>query len=123
LLRSGPAGVLLLIALEVLVFSIWTQRISPTGEVTFLSARAITSLLEATTIYAFLALAETPVMIAGGIDLSVGSTLAIGQCVCAALITADPAWRARGAPGLPGWAGVFGGVSAGGLFGRRGAAS
>ena len=116
-LRSGPGGVLLLLAIEVVVFSVWTQRISPTGEVTFLTARAITSLLEATTIYAFLALAETPVMIAGGIDLSVGSTLALGQCVCAALITTDTVWRARGFPGLPGWVGVCGGVATGALFG------
>jgi ribose/xylose/arabinose/galactoside ABC-type transport system permease subunit len=116
-LRSGPGGVALLIALETVVFSLWTWGRSPAGEIPFLTPRALTSLLEATTVYAFLALAQAPVMIAGGIDLSVGSTLALGQCVCAALITTDPAWHARGFPGLPGWCGVLGGVAAGALFG------
>jgi ribose transport system permease protein len=47
----------------------------------------------------------------------VGSALALGQCVCAALITTDPVWRGRGFPGLPGWVGVCGGIAAGGLLG------
>lgn len=101
------------------VFSCWTYAISPRGEIPFLQPRAITSLLEATTIYAFLAVAVAPVMVAGGIDLSVGSTLALGQCACAALITTDPAWTSRGFPSLPGWVGVAGGVAVGmavGLF-------
>lgn len=101
----------------VAVFSVVTALRSPNGNITFLQARSITSLLEATTIYAFLALAQTPVMIAGGIDLSIGSTLALGQCVCAALITTDPAWIARGAGGWPGWAGVCAGIATGAAFG------
>lgn len=56
-------------------------------------------------------------MISGGIDLSVGSALAIGQCVCAAMITLDPAWTSRGFPAWPGWAGVLCGIAAGGVFG------
>lgn len=115
--RSGPGGVAILIVIEFAVFSIWTFAMSPRGEIAFLQPRSITSLLEATTVYAFLALAQTPVMIAGGIDLSVGSTLALGQCVCAALITLDPAWRERGFGGMPGWAGAMAGVSAGAAFG------
>lgn len=116
-LRSGTGGVCVLLVLEFAVFSVWTHLRSPSGDIPFLSPRALTSLLEATTIVAFLALAETPVMISGGIDLSVGSTLALGQCVCAVLVTTDPAWRARGFPGLPGWAGVAGGIAAGGVMG------
>ena len=58
---------------------------------TFLTADNLRLMLVQTTIVAVVALGMTYVIITGGIDLSVGSTLALSSCTCAILLVDDPA--------------------------------
>ena len=75
----------------------------------FLTVGNLSNILLQTSINGILAIGMTFVILAGGIDLSVGSVLALAGMVSAGLVTGDTAHGA--------WVGVLGGVLAGVLCG------
>ncbi|MCQ8279613.1 ABC transporter permease [Acetobacteraceae bacterium KSS8] len=75
----------------------------------FLTVRNISNIFLQISINGFLATGMTFVMLAGGIDLSVGSVLAAGGIVAAGLVSGDHAY----AP----WVGILAGLGTGALLG------
>lgn len=72
-------GILIGLALMCLTLTIMTDS--------FLTVRNITNILRQIAVNVFLACSMTMVIIIGGIDLSVGSIIAVSGCLCAGLIT------------------------------------
>jgi len=75
----------------------------------FLTQPNIINILKQASIIGILAVGMTLVMITGGIDLSVGSVLAVACMAAAYATTADQAW--------PVWAAFVAGIGTGALFG------
>lgn len=94
--KMGP--LLALIILVVLVTALSPDFIEPTN---------ILNLLRQVSVNALIAFGMTFVILTGGIDLSVGSILALTGAITASLIMS----------GLPGWLAVFLGVALGAIFG------
>ena len=69
-----------------IVFAVMLVGLSIFSE-SFLSITNITNILRQTSLVGIVALGMTYIMIAGGIDLSVGSTIALAACVSASLST------------------------------------
>ena len=82
----------------------WTLRFSNVGVLVllivlftafapgFMSALSLTNILASTSVFLLLALGETFVMIAGGIDISVGSMLGLGGVAGAAYMSGNYHW-------------------------------
>ena len=77
--KEGQRFVLLLIV--VLIGAVFTAR-----QPAFLSAQSIDNILRVTSMYGIAALGMTLVILTGGIDLSVGSTIAFGGALAAGLL-------------------------------------
>lgn len=102
LVAIGPQNLSLLAALIVLMVIFGSLR--PDA---FFSARNVTAVLSAITILGIVAMAQTIVIISGGIDVSVGSIVGLGSIVAATAMTSiDSATF-----------GIFAAVTAGGLAG------
>lgn len=99
-LRIAPAGFLLL---AYVIFAI-----VDTGH-TFLTVDNQIYVALQIAVVALLAIGETFVIVAGGIDLSVGSVLALSGVVCALVLSSDH--------GYPIWLGIGAGLGVGGLCG------
>lgn len=78
-LIRGHLGILAALLVMCIALSIATDS--------FLTSKNIFNVLRQIAVNVFLACSMTLVIILGGIDLSVGSTVAISGCVCASLIT------------------------------------
>lgn len=86
LFRSRETGILAILALEILVFSVLTHR--PDRPNPMLDPNHLLATVRDTTVLATAAIGSCIVIIAGGIDLSVGSCIALTSVITAYAITA-----------------------------------
>ncbi len=105
----------LLVALvvECAVFEIMGRR---QGVSSFLSTGVLFSVLDRSAVFGVLSVGMTFVIITGGIDLSVGSVLALGGVVCALVFKMGPEWLWLGLA-VGGLVGVVAGAAAGSCAG------
>jgi ribose/xylose/arabinose/galactoside ABC-type transport system permease subunit len=96
----------------IVLFAVLTPMV--VGRQTFLGVDNFRLMLTQTAIVAVVALGMTYVIITAGIDLSVGSTIALACCVCAMLVRDSPDF---GWDGKPLWLAVIAGILAGGAVG------
>jgi ribose transport system permease protein len=88
---------------EILVLTVLTSSFGGTGaffESTFLNWTNLSQVVRATSFIAIMAVGQSAVMIAGGIDLAVGSVLGLSGVVTAMLLTLDTGLFAAGGAGL-----------------------
>jgi D-xylose transport system permease protein len=96
--RAGDSGILPVLLALIVVF-VTFQILSPK----FLGAQNLVNLLEQSTIYMVLAMAEIFVLLLAEIDLSVGLVMALSAVVVAQLVQ-------PGSPGFPWWLAILGAV-------------
>jgi ribose transport system permease protein len=99
LLQGQVAGITLILAVMVLLLSVFTR--------TFLTATNIFNILRALSWIAISAFGECLVIITGGVDLSVGSVMALSGLAAAKLMAA----------GAPIWIGILAGLATGTVIG------
>jgi simple sugar transport system permease protein len=83
-----------------LAIGIWTSPVSSKGVNIFLTPGNLADVLRQVSNNGIVAVGMTLVILTGGIDLSVGSVMALGTVVCAALLT-DPGWTASSVIAVP----------------------
>lgn len=89
-------GILLALFIQVAVFAILCQK--EDGHNTFLNRQSLTNILWTSTVVGIAAIGGAMVIISGGIDLSVGSVLALSCVVTASVVVHGPARL-----GIEGW--------------------
>jgi simple sugar transport system permease protein len=83
-----------------LAIGVWSSPVSSKGVNIFLTPGNLADVLRQVSNNGIVAVGMTLVILTGGIDLSVGSVMALGTVICAALLT-DPGWTASAVIAVP----------------------
>jgi ribose/xylose/arabinose/galactoside ABC-type transport system permease subunit len=101
------------LVLELIVFEVTTRVL---GKPSFLTAKSLLNVLDQSAAHAVIAVGMTFVILTAGIDLSIGSVIALGGVVAAKVVLSggEPTWLWLGLGAL---AGLLVGLAAGGVSG------